>query len=74
MDYEKGKHKGFCFIEFEYSEDAAEAIYNMDGSELSGRTLNVNLAQPNQQHKLGSSYKAVWSTDECTYLFDGEGR
>jgi peptidyl-prolyl isomerase E (cyclophilin E) len=64
MDYTSGTHKGFGFVEFEDPEDAAEAIYNMDGGEIMGRTLTVNLAQPNSQHGLNNSNKAVWSTDE----------
>ena len=62
MDYQKGIHKGFAFIEYEDPDDAAEAIFNMDGAELMGRTLNVSLAQPNQL-QLGD-HQAVWSTDE----------
>ena len=63
MDYSKGKHKGFAFVEYEDPADAAEAIYNMDGAELMGRTLTVNLAHAASQVKLGST-KAVWSNDE----------
>uniref|UniRef100_A0A7S3QJZ2 RRM domain-containing protein n=1 Tax=Chaetoceros debilis TaxID=122233 RepID=A0A7S3QJZ2_9STRA len=62
MDYASGKHKGFAFVEYIDGEDASEAIYNLDGSELYGRVLNVNLAQHNQNRL--SSNKAVWSTDE----------
>merc|ERR1719491_227880 len=62
MDYASGTHKGFAFVEFQDADDTAEALYNMDGAELMGRVLNVNLAQKNQI-KLGS-HKAVWSTDE----------
>jgi len=62
MDYAKGSHKGFAFVEYLDADDAAEALYNMDGGELMGRVLNINLAQQNQI-KLGS-HKAVWSTDD----------
>eukprot|EP00550_Attheya_septentrionalis_P007146 CAMPEP_0198284864 /NCGR_PEP_ID=MMETSP1449-20131203/4260_1 /TAXON_ID=420275 /ORGANISM="Attheya septentrionalis, Strain CCMP2084" /LENGTH=135 /DNA_ID=CAMNT_0043982085 /DNA_START=40 /DNA_END=447 /DNA_ORIENTATION=- len=62
MDYAKGLHKGFCFVEFEDADDAAEAIYNMDGAEVYGRTLTVNVANPNKV-QLGSN-KAAWSTDD----------
>ena len=62
MDYAKGTHKGFAFVEYQDADDASEAIYNMDGAELFGRVLNVNLAQNNQVN-LGST-KAVWTTDE----------
>uniref|UniRef100_A0A7S2NYW4 RRM domain-containing protein n=1 Tax=Leptocylindrus danicus TaxID=163516 RepID=A0A7S2NYW4_9STRA len=61
-DYKKGTHRGFGFVEFDDPDDAAEAIFNLHGSELYGRTLNVSVAQPHQV-KLGSE-RAVWSTDE----------
>ena len=61
-DFKSGTHRGFAFVEFEDPDDAVECIYNMNGSELLGRTLNVSLAQPHQ-HKLGSE-KAIWTTDE----------
>jgi peptidyl-prolyl isomerase E (cyclophilin E) len=62
MDYAKGIHKSFAFVEFEDPDDAEEAIYNMDGAELMGKTLSVSLAQANQMRQ---SNKAVWSSDEC---------
>lgn len=62
MNYAKGIHKGFGFVEYEDADDAAEAIDNMDGSELMGKVLSVSVAQPNQLKDFHS--KAVWSTDE----------
>ena len=62
MDYVKGTHKGFAFVEYQDADDAEEAIYNMDGAELFGRALNVNLARQDSI-QLGS-HKAVWTTDE----------
>ena len=63
MDYAKGVHKGFGFVEYEDADDAAEAIFNMDGSDLMGRTMKVSLAQLNQLSKL-STTRAIWSNDE----------
>ena len=62
MDYAAGTHKGFAFLEFVDSADAAEAIYNMDGAELFGKALTVNVAQADKMN-LGSS-KALWSSDD----------
>ena len=62
MDFVKGTHKGFAFVEYLDADDAEEAIYNMDGAELFGRALNVNLARQDSI-QLGS-HKAVWTTDE----------
>jgi peptidyl-prolyl isomerase E (cyclophilin E) len=63
MDYAKGHHKGFCFIEYQDADDAAECIFNMDGSELMGKVLMVNLAQATQLTQAQGD-KAVWSTEE----------
>jgi RNA recognition motif-containing protein len=64
MDYAKGRHKGFCFIEYQDADDATECIFNMDGSELMGKVLTVNLAQPTQLTQAQQGDKAVWSTEE----------
>ena len=74
MDYVKGKHRGFAFVEYEDADDADEAIFNMDGAELSGRTVSVSVAQPNQVNRLLSSSssgnankttaEAIWKSDE----------
>ncbi|CAH0388631.1 unnamed protein product [Bemisia tabaci] len=61
LDYETEKHRGFAFIEFEFSDDAAAAIDNMNDSELFGQTIRVNFAKP-QKIKEGST-RAVWSED-----------
>eukprot|EP00527_Entomoneis_sp_CCMP2396_P001110 CAMPEP_0198148974 /NCGR_PEP_ID=MMETSP1443-20131203/44413_1 /TAXON_ID=186043 /ORGANISM="Entomoneis sp., Strain CCMP2396" /LENGTH=163 /DNA_ID=CAMNT_0043813857 /DNA_START=67 /DNA_END=558 /DNA_ORIENTATION=- len=69
MDYVKGTHRGFAFVEMDQAEDAEEAIFNMDGAELMGRVIRVSLAQANQMSKLNStssssSSGAVWTSDE----------
>ena len=62
MDFAQGTHKGFAFLEFVDSDDANEAIYNMDGAELCGKAIIVNVAQADKT-RLGSN-KALWTTDE----------
>ncbi|EJK52035.1 hypothetical protein THAOC_28735 [Thalassiosira oceanica] len=62
MDYERGTHKGFAFIEFQDADDASEAIYNMDGAELFSKALTVNVAQASRMNLDGG--KAIWSTDD----------
>ncbi len=39
-----GRPRGFAFVEFNRSEDAAEAIKKLDGHELAGRRLRINEA------------------------------
>ncbi|KAL1919305.1 uncharacterized protein VTP21DRAFT_1998 [Calcarisporiella thermophila] len=41
LDPSTGKHKGFCFMEFETPEAAAMAVERMDNAELGGRQLKV---------------------------------
>ncbi|XP_054738717.1 peptidyl-prolyl cis-trans isomerase E [Anastrepha obliqua] len=62
VDYESQKHRGFAFIEYEMSEDAAAAIDNMNDSELCGRTIRVNLAKPVRIKE--GSFKPVWADDD----------
>ncbi|XP_062127732.1 peptidyl-prolyl cis-trans isomerase E isoform X2 [Drosophila sulfurigaster albostrigata] len=62
VDYESQKHRGFAFIEYENYEDAASAIYNMNDSELCGRTIRVNLAKPVRVKE--DSFKPVWADDD----------
>jgi peptidyl-prolyl isomerase E (cyclophilin E) len=66
MDYAKGVHRGFGFVEYEEADDASEAIFNMDGADLLGRSIKVSMAQPNQLNKLSgnSNHQAIWSSDE----------
>lgn len=65
MDYAAGTHKGYAFLEYVDAEDASEATYNMDGAELFGKTLVVNVAQADKlAGNLTSAKQAVWSTDE----------
>ena len=63
LDHASGLHKGFAFIEYEEREDAASAIDNMHNSELMGKVLKVNIAQP-QRIKGGDkgfSHQPVWA-------------
>lgn len=54
-------HRGFGYVEFEVPEDAKEAIDNMDGSELYGRTIKVAAAKPQKDSNEGLGSKtAIW--------------
>ncbi len=53
-----GKARGFGFVEFEEEADAIAAIDNMEGAELFGRTIRVNVARGGGGGGMG---RAVWS-------------
>ena len=46
MDRDTGRSRGFGFVEMSNSEEANSAIAALNGSEVDGRTLKVNLAKP----------------------------
>jgi cold-inducible RNA-binding protein len=43
-----GRSKGFGFVTFANEADAAKAVEAMNGKEIEGRALNVNVARPMQ--------------------------
>ncbi|MGE4105613.1 MAG: RNA recognition motif domain-containing protein [Bacteriovoracia bacterium] len=45
-DRETSRSKGFGFVEMSTDEEAANAIAQLNGSEIEGRVLKVNEAQP----------------------------
>lgn len=54
-------HRGFGYVEYDLPEDAKEAIDNMDGSELYGRTIKVAPAKPQKDANEGLGSKtAIW--------------
>jgi peptidyl-prolyl isomerase E (cyclophilin E) len=55
-------HKGFGFVDFEEAEDAAAAIENMDGAEVYGKVLKVNIAKPGNKNIPHG--KSLWSAEE----------
>ena len=65
------EHRGFAFVHFDVEPDADEARFNMNGAELFGRVLRVNVAKA-MTHKLGAS-KPVWSADDWFQNLTEEG-
>ncbi len=55
------KQRGYAFVEFELEEDAADAIENMDGSELFGKMIRCNVAKAMPKLTAG---QAVWKSEE----------
>jgi RNA recognition motif-containing protein len=45
-DRETGRSRGFGFVEMSSDEDGEKAIAALNGSQIGGRTINVNEARP----------------------------
>ena len=45
-DRDTGRSRGFAFVEMTNTEDGEKAIAALNGTQLGGRTLNVNEARP----------------------------
>jgi RNA recognition motif-containing protein len=52
-DRETGRSRGFGFVEMSSSEDGEKAITALNGSQVGGRTLNVNEARPKPERSSG---------------------
>lgn len=46
---DSGKSKGFGFIEMSNDEEADAAIEKLNGSEIQGRNIRVNVARPKKE-------------------------
>jgi cold-inducible RNA-binding protein len=48
-DRDTGRSRGFGFVEMANSEEGDKAIAALNGSQVGGRTINVNEARPKQE-------------------------
>ena len=48
MDRETGRPRGFAFVEMASDAEALAAVKAMDGRDLGGRNLKVNIAKPRE--------------------------
>ena len=53
MDRETGRPRGFGFITMNSAEEAQKAISALNGSQLGGRALTVNVAKPREERPVG---------------------
>lgn len=56
MDRDTGRSKGFGFVEMPDDAQAQEAISKLDGSDLEGRTVKVNVARPREERPRRSGW------------------
>jgi len=52
-DRDTGRSRGFGFVEMTSNEDGEKAIAGLNGSQLGGRTINVNEARPKADRPAG---------------------
>ena len=52
-DRDTGRSRGFGFVEMTSAEDGEKAIAALNGTQLAGRTLNVNEARPKAERAGG---------------------
>lgn len=73
-DRATGKPRGFAFVEFASEAEAAEAIRQLNGKEVGGRTLKVNLAEDRPRERAASLRPLVPAFDPGPSFFAVEGR
>jgi RNA recognition motif-containing protein len=56
MDRETGRPRGFAFVEMSTEAEAQAAVKAMDGANLGGRNLKVNIAKPREGGGGGGGY------------------
>jgi RNA recognition motif-containing protein len=52
-DRDTGRSRGFAFVEMETQADAQKAISMMNGKDMGGRALTVNMARPREERSGG---------------------
>jgi cold-inducible RNA-binding protein len=53
MDRATGRPRGFAFVTMSTPEEAQKAIAEMNGKQLDGRALTVNVARPREERPAG---------------------
>jgi cold-inducible RNA-binding protein len=53
MDRTTGRSRGFAFVTMSSDEEAQKAIAALNGSQLGGRALTVNVAKPREERPTG---------------------
>jgi cold-inducible RNA-binding protein len=53
MDRESGRPRGFGFVTMSSSEEAQQAVQALNGAQLDGRSLTVNIARPREERSGG---------------------
>jgi len=57
MDRQTGRSRGFGFVEMPDDGEAQKAIAELNGKEVDGRTLTVNVARPRTERPAGGGMR-----------------
>lgn len=57
-DRDSGQSKGFGFVEMENDNEAQAAIKSLDGKEVGGRSIMVNVARPKEDRPRMGGYRS----------------
>jgi len=60
MDRETGRPRGFAFVEMSNDQEAQSAVQALDGQDLDGRSLKVNIAKPREPRGGGGGGGGRW--------------
>jgi RNA recognition motif-containing protein len=71
MDRMTGRSRGFAFVEFATEEAAAAAVAGLDGRELDGRELRVNIAMPKTEGGSSAPRRSFGGGDRGGYSSRG---
>jgi RNA recognition motif-containing protein len=63
MDRTTNKSRGFAFVTMGTDEEAQGAITGLNGRELSGRALTVNVARPREDRPAGGGARREFSNN-----------
>ncbi len=67
IDRMTGRSRGFAFVEFATDEAAAAAVAGLDGHELDGRELRVNIAMPKTEGGSSAPIRSFGGGDRGGY-------
>ncbi|MCP5109790.1 MAG: RNA-binding protein [bacterium] len=60
MDRETGRPRGFGFVEMSSDSEAQACVQGLDGQDLGGRNLKVNIAKPREPRGGGGGGGQRW--------------
>lgn len=63
-DRMSGRSKGFGFVTFANEADAEKAVAEMNGKDIEGRKIVVNVARPREERPAGGGYRGGFRRDD----------